>query len=85
MLRVIEKWSDDGVWVEGWFDLANGHCVVERFAVTDEATYVQINAAREHFGKEALDATLNTVQMSPEFAERSLSVVIRHHRQSRWN
>jgi len=86
MLQLIEKSGDEGVWVEAWFDLPNGNCVVERFSVTEEATYAQINTALEHFGKEAMDATLNTVQMSHEFAERYLyPAVILHHKQTRWN
>jgi len=86
MLQLIDKTCEDGVWVEAWFDLPDGHCVVERFAVTGEYSYAQINAALEFFGKEALDATLNSLQMSPEFAERYLyPAVIHHHEQARWN
>jgi len=86
MLQLIDKTSEDGVWVEAWYDLPNGNYVVERFTITGEANYAQINAALEQFGKDALDATLNSLQMSPEFAERYLyPAVIQHHEQARWN
>ena len=86
MLQLIDKTSGDGVWVEGWFELPDGDCITERFTVTGEPTYAQINAALEFFGKEVLEATLNSLQMSPEFANKYLlSAVIQQHQQARWN
>ena len=72
MLQLIDKTSDDGVWIEAWFDLPGGNCVAERFTVNGEPTYTQINAALEFFGKEVLNASLNSLQMSPEFANKYL-------------
>jgi hypothetical protein len=82
MLQLIDKTTDDGVWVEAWFELPNGDCVIERFTVTVEPTYAQINAALEFFGKEVLDARLNSLQMSPEFASKYLLPAVM---QARWN
>jgi hypothetical protein len=86
MLQLIDKDSAYEVWVEAWFDLPNGNCVVERFTVTGEPTYAQINAALEFFGKAVLEATLHSLQMSPEFASKYLfPAVVQQHQHTRWN
>ncbi|MGZ3943335.1 MAG: hypothetical protein ACXVJB_00260 [Mucilaginibacter sp.] len=74
-------------WIEGWYDLPNGNCLNQTFIVleTGEPTYHLINEALVFWGKQVLNATLNSTQMSPEFSNRYLFPAIIQTRQARWN
>jgi hypothetical protein len=63
MLRLIDKASDDGIWIEAWYDLPNGNCVVEKFTIRGEDTCARITTALELFGKQVLKATPSSLQM----------------------
>ena len=79
--------AKDSIWIEGWFELPNGHMVIQKFAVLEagEPTYQLANEALTYWGKEVLEAELSSVQMSPEFGSRLLFAVVRQHYQTRWN
>lgn len=75
-------------WIEGWFTLPDGHCVIEKFIVLDEGrpTYRVASAMLAYWGIVVLSAELSAVQMSPAFASRYLfPAIVKHHQQMRWN
>jgi hypothetical protein len=85
---VNDEVQDENIpWIEGWYDLPNGNCLNQAFIVLDtgEPTYHLINDALVFWGKEVLNATLNSTQMSPEFSSRYLFPAIMQTRQARWN
>jgi hypothetical protein len=84
-LQLDNHYTGENLWIEAWYDLPNGNCVAERFVVLEsgQPTYSLINKALELFGKEVLNAQLNSLQMSPDFAGRYLyPTIVQHHHQA---
>jgi hypothetical protein len=79
--------TEDLPWIEGWFDLPNGNCVTQKFIVleTGKPTYYLVNEAIVFWGREVLNATLLSTQMSPEFSSRYLFPAVMQTHQVRWN
>jgi hypothetical protein len=79
--------AEDLPWIEGWFGLPNGNCVVQKFIVleTGNPSCHLVNEAVVFWGREVLDATLLSTQMSPEFSSSYLFPAIMQTQQVRWN
>ncbi|MDB4926622.1 hypothetical protein [Mucilaginibacter sp.] len=78
----------EGPWIEAWYVLPNGHCVIEKFIVleTGKPSYQLIDEALVFWGQTVLSATLNSTQMSPELASRYLfTAIVQQHEKMRWN
>ncbi|MDB5088582.1 MAG: hypothetical protein JWR09_2576 [Mucilaginibacter sp.] len=85
---VTDQESDEALsWIEGWFELPNGHLVIQKFIVLEmgQPTYQLANDALAFWGKEVLDAQLSSVQLSPEFGNLYLLTEVMQHYQTRWN
>ena len=87
-LQINKDSVTESPWVEAWYELPNGNCIVEKFLVLDSGrpTYTLINEALEFFGRQILNAQFHSLLMSPGFAGRYLyPAIIQHHHQARWN
>ena len=78
---------EDSLWIEGWFELPNGNCVIQKFIIleTGQTTYQLVNEALTFWGDEVLKAQLSSVQLSPEFGNNYLLKAVTRHYRSRWN